>query len=215
MAGAFIGGAALGAGFGELLTMIKNFGERAINFNPALEETQSKIEAIIPLLEEIDDLNEALEYRKEEMEKLRNLLEEGKKLLPRCVELWKYNYWKKSILTKKLRGWNTKIGSSMDVLLMQTARDGKKTLKIATEIKEVVHRLDSKCGYSNPVDLTVPQCKVPEIREESVGLDKPVEKLKARLFKDGVRLSVVTAPGGCGKTTLAIRFCHDKLVKSK
>lgn len=218
MAGAFIGGAALGAGFGELLTFIKKTGERAINFYPVLKETQSKIEAIIPLIEEIDSLNEALEFPKEEIEKLRDLLETGKKLLLRCVELRKIDYLRKSSYTQKLREWNTKIGSSVDVLSMQMARDVKKTMMIASEIKDVVQRIESNSGLSNQlrnVDLTVPQCKVPEIREDSVGLDKPVEKLKAKLFRDGVRLLVVTAPGGCGKTTLALKFCHDKQVKSK
>lgn len=212
MAGSLVGGAALGVPFNELAVILKNFGERAISFNPVLKETQSKVSDIIPLVKEIDELNEALEYPKEETEKLRNLLEDAKKLLLRCVRLRKLDYIRKSTHTEKLRDLNTKIASFKEVLLMQTARDGKKTLKIASEIKDVVLRLDSKSGSSNPVDLIV---KVPEITEESVGLETPVEKLKAKLFKDGVRLLVLTAPGGCGKSTLAVRFCHDKQVKSK
>lgn len=212
MAGSLVGGAALGVPFNELAVILKNFGERAISFNPVLKETQSKVSDIIPLVKEIDELNEALEYPKEETEKLRNLLEDAKKLLLRCVRLRKLDYIRKSTHTEKLRDLNTKIASFKEVLLMQTARDGKKTLKIASEIKDVVLRLDSKSGSSNPVDLIV---KVPEITEESVGLETPVEKLKAKLFKDGVRLLVLTAPGGCGKSTLAVRFCHDKQVKNK
>ncbi|XP_022946607.1 probable disease resistance protein At5g66900 [Cucurbita moschata] len=212
MAGALIGGAGLGVPFNELAAILKKFGERAMNFDPVLKEIQSKVNTIIPLVAEIEELNEALEYPKEELENLKKTLEVAKKLIPRCVGLWKYNYLRKSDYTKKLRELNSEIGSFRDILLIQTARDGKKTMKLASEIKDVVHRIDSKCEIINTVDLSV---AVPEIEGECVGLEKPVERLKTKLFKDGVRLLVVTAYGGCGKTTLAVRFCHDKQVKNK
>ena len=212
MAGALIGGAALGVPFNELATLLKNFGERAWSFNSVLNETESKVNDIIPLVKEIDGLNESLDYPREETEKLKNLLEYAGKLLRRCLRVGKADLIRKSSHTEKLRELNARIKSFSDVVLFQTSRDGKKTLSLVTEIKEVVRRLDSKSGLSNPVDLVV---TVPVISEESVGLEKPVEKLKAKLFRDGVRLLVVTAPGGCGKSTLAEIFCHDKQVKSK
>ncbi|XP_050388140.1 probable disease resistance protein At5g66900 [Argentina anserina] len=56
---------------------------------------------------------------------------------------------------------------------------------------------------------------VPELTQFTVGLDEPLQELKMKLLKDGVSMLVVTAPGGCGKTTLATKFCQDHKVKAK
>ncbi|KAG6768056.1 hypothetical protein POTOM_026953 [Populus tomentosa] len=40
-------------------------------------------------------------------------------------------------------------------------------------------------------------------------------ELKMKLFKDGVSIVVLSAPPGCGKTTLARLLCHDKEVEEK
>lgn len=215
MAGAFIGGAALGAAFGELFSVIKNLGERAINFSSVLKEIEFKVKAILPLLKEIDGLNEALGYTKEEMEKLRNLIEDGKRLLLKCGDdkLGKLKWLKTPIYTGKLRELDASIRSFMDVLQLQTARDMKKNLTMTEKLMETRRNPDTNGGVSNTVDSR--PCQVPDLGEESVGLNKPVEELKVKLLKDGVRMLVVTAPGGCGKTTLAVRFCHDKLIKGK
>jgi len=53
----------------------------------------------------------------------------------------------------------------------------------------------------------------PEPPQITVGLDKPMKDLKNELFKDGMSTVVLTAPGGCGKTTLAKKLCHDEAIK--
>ncbi|KAK9902927.1 hypothetical protein M0R45_001440 [Rubus argutus] len=58
-------------------------------------------------------------------------------------------------------------------------------------------------------------CAVPELTQFTVGLDAPLKELKMQLLKDGVSMLVLTAPGGCGKTTLATKFCQDQQVKDK
>jgi ATP/maltotriose-dependent transcriptional regulator MalT len=57
-------------------------------------------------------------------------------------------------------------------------------------------------------------CAVPELPHLTVGLEAPLEELKRKILHDGrVPMIVVTAPGGCGKTTLATKFCQDQQVK--
>ncbi|KAL6196933.1 hypothetical protein ACLB2K_032546 [Fragaria x ananassa] len=47
-------------------------------------------------------------------------------------------------------------------------------------------------------------------------MDAPLKDLKEKLLcDDGVSMLVLTAPGGCGKTTLATMFCKDEEVKGK
>lgn len=215
MALELVGGAALGAVVGELFKAILDLGKRAIKFNPVLIDISSKLNAITPLVKQIDELNDYLDYPKEETEKLRDLMNEGKRLLLQCgdVKLGNLNYLKKPFYTQKLRELDTAIRSFMDVLFLQMARDQKKNLKMMNQMIEIICRLDNRGGSSKAMDLIVPPCLVPPLREETVGLEKPVKELKLKLFKNGVQMLVVTAPGGCGKTTLALKFCHDKEVK--
>ena len=56
-------------------------------------------------------------------------------------------------------------------------------------------------------------CDVPGFPEFVVGLDEPLEELKLVLLKDGVSVLVLSAPGGCGKTTLAKMLCHDAQIR--
>ncbi|XP_062014526.1 probable disease resistance protein At5g66900 [Rosa rugosa] len=59
-------------------------------------------------------------------------------------------------------------------------------------------------------------CAVPELPEVIVGLEAPLKDLKTNLLgNDGFSMLVLTAPGGCGKTTLATNFCKDQEVKDK
>ena len=57
-------------------------------------------------------------------------------------------------------------------------------------------------------------CDLPEqLPSLVVGLDGPLEELKKTLLKTDKSLLLVTAMGGCGKTLLAQKFCHDPQVK--
>nr|POF07925.1 putative disease resistance protein [Quercus suber] len=55
-------------------------------------------------------------------------------------------------------------------------------------------------------------CSVPPPPKFIVGLDEPLKELKTMLLKEGKEesLLLVTAPGGCGKTTLVIKLSQDK-----
>nr|XP_011460516.1 PREDICTED: probable disease resistance protein At5g66900 [Fragaria vesca subsp. vesca] len=58
--------------------------------------------------------------------------------------------------------------------------------------------------------------ELPPLPRLVVGMDAPLKDLKEKLLcDDGVSMLVLTAPGGCGKTTLATMFCKDEEVKGK
>ncbi|KAK9948816.1 hypothetical protein M0R45_004378 [Rubus argutus] len=80
-------------------------------------------------------------------------------------------------------------------------------------IVEGIKRMESKGCVQNESEGL---CEVPELPSFTVGLDVPLKELKMKLLKDDqVSMLVVTAPGGCGKTTLATKFCQDEEVKGK
>ncbi|XP_004305984.1 PREDICTED: probable disease resistance protein At5g66900-like [Fragaria vesca subsp. vesca] len=58
--------------------------------------------------------------------------------------------------------------------------------------------------------------EIPELPEVIVGLEAPLKDLKTELLgNEGFSMLVVTAPGGCGKTTLATNFCTDHGIRDK
>ena len=54
---------------------------------------------------------------------------------------------------------------------------------------------------------------MPKLNKVLIGLDLPLTKVKTKLLNDGDDDLVVSAPLGCGKTTLATQLCHDEEIK--
>ncbi|XP_068331948.1 probable disease resistance protein At5g66900 [Pyrus communis] len=67
---------------------------------------------------------------------------------------------------------------------------------------------------NQPDEMLKCSSAVPEPPSVTVGLDFPLKELKMKLLRDEkVSMLVLTAAGGCGKTTLAQMFCQDQQVK--
>ncbi|KAK9925210.1 hypothetical protein M0R45_033542 [Rubus argutus] len=162
--------------------------------------------------------NQQLDRPKKELEAFEVLMKEGLELVLNCSELRQWNIYKKYKYSTKFLELNESLQKQFDVLQVQTARDVKKTgvtvenIQVSLEnIKEEVSMLVRQNQSSEIEALSA----VPELPALTVGLDAPLEELKAELLKDDVSMLVLTAPGGCGKTTLATKFCHDLFVKDK
>lgn len=56
-------------------------------------------------------------------------------------------------------------------------------------------------------------CDVPGLPDLIVGLDEPLKELKRMVLKTDASVVVLSAPGGCGKTTLAKMMCKDKEIQ--
>ena len=56
-------------------------------------------------------------------------------------------------------------------------------------------------------------CDVPSVRDFVVGFDEPLRELKLKILEGQEQVVVISAPGGCGKTTLAKMVCHDPQIK--
>ncbi|CAI9304453.1 unnamed protein product [Lactuca saligna] len=66
-------------------------------------------------------------------------------------------------------------------------------------------------------DSSRSSCRIPSLKGSVIGFEDRVRKLKEMVLKDSVgdecSFVVVSAPGGCGKTTLVTMLCHDPEIK--
>ncbi|XP_070670235.1 probable disease resistance protein At5g66910 [Malus domestica] len=94
-------------------------------------------------------------------------------------------------------------------------RDARETLVSLRNVDTALSRIQENWVMKNYQPEKV-ECSpvVPEPLSVTVGLDLPLKELKMKLLKDErVSTLVLTAAGGCGKTTLAKKFCRDQEVK--
>ncbi|CAK9185435.1 unnamed protein product [Ilex paraguariensis] len=209
----------LGAVVGELLAAVIEATKQAINFKSSLDNLKTTLIAIQPFFDEIEKLNKLLDARKEETGMFIDRLKEGKNLVLKCSTIKSWNVYKKIRYNKKL----TDLDSSLlrffqiDVQALM-ARDSKKILVGVNDNDQKLDRILSilKNGvggsrYSNGVSGS---CTVPGVPHFIVGLDVPLQELKVMLLKDEVSVVVLSAPGGCGKTTLAKMLGRDDEIKA-
>ncbi|XP_039157807.1 probable disease resistance protein At5g66900 isoform X3 [Eucalyptus grandis] len=83
------------------------------------------------------------------------------------------------------------------------------------ELKEWFVRVNGRALQSEletSSDLAVPAAPDFIVGSE---VEASLRKLKEQLLEEGASVIVVTAPGGCGKTTLLKKLCHETAIKGK
>ncbi|KAM5576410.1 putative disease resistance protein [Rosa sericea] len=236
-------GAAGGLLFTMLYDGIKELATKHAMFKDVLESVNATLESLEKVVQDIARLNEDLDRPKEELESLKTQLEEGKELVAKCrkVRVWRVD--KKYKYSKKLVGWDDRLKKQLEGLEVYAIRDGMETLTTVKRIDKTVSQMESssfsmKEGVEQietntaniqmamgRVEASLKQIQnegkieawgaVPELPTLTVGLDGPLKELKMKLLNNGVSMVVLTAPGGCGKTTLATKFCQDEQVQEK
>ncbi|KAK6128920.1 hypothetical protein DH2020_037359 [Rehmannia glutinosa] len=89
----------------------------------------------------------------------------------------------------------------------------KETKKISVGVNQIAAQLErSGIGGANSGQF-VGWCSAPAAPEFVVGVEQSLEELRDMLLEDGENVVVLSAPGGCGKTTLAKKICHDEKIK--
>nr|XP_023889709.1 probable disease resistance protein At5g66900 [Quercus suber]XP_023889710.1 probable disease resistance protein At5g66900 [Quercus suber] len=209
MAAAFVGGAALGAAFGEgfavLHDTVKDVVSKARMFKPILKRLESTLDRLVPTVNEIRRLSEQLELPERETKKLMEQMEEGEKLVSKCLKIRWWNYVFKFQYSSKLEELDKEIFRfcQLDLQALCT-RNGLRTLVNVNinlqKVDSVVDRQRVLCTVRDPPDFTV-------------GLDMPMKELKTLLLKEEVQQLLLTAPGGCGKTTLVQMLCQDDQIR--
>ncbi|PRQ47858.1 putative powdery mildew resistance protein, RPW8 [Rosa chinensis] len=230
-------------GIKEVATKHAMFKDVLESVKTTLESLKKVVEDIAQLNEDLDRPKEEIDSLKTRLEEGKELVAKCLKVRKWRVDE-KYKYSKKLLgyddrLKKQLERLEVyAIRDGMETLT--TVKRTEKTVSqiewSSSSIKErveqietntanlpmAVSRVEAMClNIQAEMKQTQKEAKpeawyaVPELPTLTVGLDGPLNELKMKLLNNGVSMVVLTAPGGCGKTTLATKFCQDKQVQEK
>lgn len=220
---------------GELFVGAKELIKQNIGFKGIRKGITSKLEALKPVIGQMVQSNEELNRSKEELKGLQAVMDSGVELISKCSKLRVWEIFDRYKYANKLIEWDKTLQGQLGILNVQTSREVKETARdvkeTARDVKETaawVRNVEASVGtlldkftanaviqsqLAKPRALMSTGLVVPELPQFTVGLDTHLKELKMKLLKDGVSMLVLTAPGGCGKTTLANMLYHDQDVK--
>ncbi|XP_060194784.1 probable disease resistance protein At5g66900 isoform X2 [Lycium barbarum] len=239
MAASLVGGAALGPVFDILYKAVFDVARNIATFRSKFLSLKQTLLELAPVFSDIEKLSKALDGRDEEIDMLKNLLMKGEELVRKCSKTKSYDAFKRLNYSRKL----TKLENSLVKFcqihgLIQVCRDTKMILveckkhdKKLDEVHSMMRNMSlmrsgSSFGSSNGNGFTgwsdVPQVpdsvfgfEVPQVPDSVFGFEVPLQELKLKLFDEKDQVVVLSAPAGCGKTTLAAMVCQQDDIKAK
>lgn len=205
----------------ELYVGVKDLIKQNVGFKGILKGITSKLEALKPVIGQMVRSNEELDRSKEELKGLQVVMEGGIELIRKCSKLRVWEIFDRYKYANKLIEWDKTLQGQLVILNVQTSRDLKETAarvrnveaSLVTLVNQFTANAVIQSQLGKPRALMSTGLVVPELPRFTVGLDTHLKELKMKLLKNGVSMLVLTAPGGCGKTTLANMLYHDQDVK--
>ena len=126
MAAAFVGGAALGAAFGEgfavLHVTVKDVVSKARMFKPILKHLESTLDRLAPTVNEITQTSEQLDLPEVETKSLIEHMEEGEKLVLNCLKIRWGTIVSNYTTPLNLKSWSKKSSGSVSLICKCTAQ---------------------------------------------------------------------------------------------
>ncbi|KAF8025812.1 hypothetical protein BT93_F2593 [Corymbia citriodora subsp. variegata] len=212
-------GTAVGTGFGELFSRVQEVAQTIAVFRKQLQKIKSTMESIVPIMENIAEFNERMDRK--DMGQIQALINGGKDLVSKCLKVKWYNLCKRYIYSKKLTKFDAALAREFQLSVpLLTVKNTVETLEEVKEFREEFRLFTSRIANDGSLQSGLGpsgNLAVPEAPDFVVGseVEASLRKLKEWLLKEGVSMIVVTAPGGCGKTTLLTKLCHEAEIKGK
>ena len=204
-----------GALVSEALKLVIEEAKKYKSFKPLSKDLVSTMERLLPLTKKIDSMQNELDLGSGELKQLRETIEKARVLVLKFPSV---RFYEKSNYTRKIVEINEDLAKFCDIdLQLLQYRNQLTLLGVAGNLVDKVDGLSKRMDglMSVPVPVFRDLCSVPKLDKVVVGLDWPLMELKKRLLDDVVVNLVVSAPPGCGKTTLATQLCHDADVIGK
>ncbi|XP_016469732.1 putative disease resistance protein At5g66900 [Nicotiana tabacum] len=243
MAATLLGGAALGPVFDMLLKAVIDVGIKIATFRSKFQSLNNTLNEIKPVFDDIERLNKALDGRDYEIEMFKKQLLAGEELVRKCSKtkcydaLKKWNYSRK--LTKlenslvrfcQVHGF-IQVCRDSKIILVNVIEHGKKLDQISSMLRAISLRNGSSIGFTNSNGSSgwmngnsfgstngngfSGWSDEPQVSDAVVGFDLPLQELKVKLLEEKEQVVVLSAPAGCGKTTLAAMVCREHDIKAK
>ncbi|OIS97841.1 PREDICTED: probable disease resistance protein At5g66900 [Nicotiana attenuata] len=244
MAATLLGGAALGPVFDMLLKAVIDVGIKIATFRSKFQSLNNTLNDIKPVFDDIERLNKALDGRECEIEMFKKQLLAGEELVRKCSKtkcydaLKKWNYSRK--LTKlenslvrfcQVHGF-IQVCRDSKIILVNVIEHGKKLDQISSMLRDISLTNGTSIGFTNSNGSSgwmnggnsfgstngngfSGWSDVPQVSDSVVGFDLPLQELKVKLLEEKEQVVVLSAPAGCGKTTLAAMVCQEDDIKDK
>lgn len=209
MASVVVANAALGGAFERVFSLLYEAIKDVINktrmYESILQRLKDTLDLMRPLVKNMLLSNRERDLPEEPTKRLIERMEKGEKRVRKYSKLPWWKYLVRFHYANKLLELEKDLGRFFKVDL--SAWNAMNTLESMKGVKDLSERLSLTRLNS------VASCAVPRFREFVIGLDVPLKELKMQLLKVEVSMLVLTAPGGCGKTTLAKMLGDDKEIK--
>ncbi|KAK3016707.1 hypothetical protein RJ639_005645, partial [Escallonia herrerae] len=206
MAADLVGGGVVGALISKLQDIVIDVAIKNIYFKSDLESLVATLQSIKPKLLDIEKYNKELD-RAENTKPYIDLLNKGKKLVQRCSTISSWNFVDRYRYSNKLIDYNADLLSFCQVKVqLEQSGDIKEILVKVNRVNEV---LDHATGGSFVGGFGEDR----ELMDQVFGLDLPLEELKYIVLLKDSSVVLLSAPGGCGKTTLAKMLCRDPKIQ--
>lgn len=205
-----------GALVSEALKFVIEEAKKFKSFKPLSKDLAETMERLLPLTKEIDSMQNKLDLGSGELKKLMETIEKAYVLVCKLRDdpVW---FYEKSLYARDIEDINGEMTKfcGIDLQVLQY-RNQLKLLGVADHLVDMVYSLGKKMDgltMSVPTPVFRDLCSVPKLDKALVGLSWPLMELKKRLFDNSVVNLVISAPPGCGKTTLVTQLCHEADVK--
>uniref|UniRef100_A0A6N2KZS9 RPW8 domain-containing protein n=1 Tax=Salix viminalis TaxID=40686 RepID=A0A6N2KZS9_SALVM len=203
-----------------VLVVLKNNSQ----FKPSLERLQKMIEDMAPNIKRIETFNSELD-QPQQLERLQGLMSDGRDLVQKCSKIHKYNCLKRPLSNKKLLKLEKDIRDHINIVLQLEGVADTKEIKVKqdwtlagvnnvfSELRDDIGKLMTTLSNVDRLDSINSNIRLPV---GSCWIEIPLSELRIKLLKDETSQHIViSAPGGCGKTTLATALCQLEDVKAK
>uniref|UniRef100_A0A161ZTL5 RPW8 domain-containing protein n=1 Tax=Daucus carota subsp. sativus TaxID=79200 RepID=A0A161ZTL5_DAUCS len=205
---AFIADAALGTGISELLKVAIAVAKQTLAFKTNLKSLVKTLQSVKPIFHEIEKLHKVLDRPQDETDRFIEQLRSGVELVDKCSTIPCWNKYKQYIYSNKLVKLDKDVVKFFQIEAQGLA--AVNSLRSVVGIQDSNDKLDLILKYLNISDSGFSFWgSVPGVPDGVVGFERPLKELKEMLLRDEEKVKVVSAPGGCGKTTLVKMLCHD------